>query len=181
MTRLAPPSRDDLAPETAALLDLASSPDGEPLGTIAVLAHRPQLVGPFLGWAAALALEGTLPKREHELLALRASFRCGSAFEWGEHVGYGRQAGLSDDDIARVATGEGWEGSDAALIRAVDELVGGCAISDETWSALAGAFDAAALVEIVYVVGQYTMLSMVANGLGVPSVAGAPPLPVSPR
>jgi alkylhydroperoxidase family enzyme len=178
--RLTPPAREVLAPGVSDLLALASSTDGEPLGTIAVLAHRPQLVGPFLGWAAALALEGALDHRHHELLALRAAYRCHSAFEWGEHVGYGRQAGLTDDDIGRIAAGAdapGWDDAERALLRAVDELVDGCDISDKTWAALRDEFEPAALVEIPVVVGQYTMLSMVANGLGVPPVKGSEDLP----
>ncbi|MHB8463431.1 MAG: carboxymuconolactone decarboxylase family protein [Acidimicrobiales bacterium] len=186
MARLDPPPRSTLDKDVDDLLTLASSADGEPLGTIAVLAHRPQLLGPFLGWAAALALSGTLSKRDHEILALRASYRCGSSFEWGEHAEYGRQAGLSPDELSQLGQegasergtgGGGWTAAETALIRAADELVGGHALSDETWTELARHFDAAALVEVPFVIGQYTMLSMVANGLGVPSVPGSMPLP----
>ena len=42
---------------------------------------------------------------------------------------------------------------------------------------LAANYDAAALVEIVFVVGHYTMLSMVANSVGVPPEPGWSPLP----
>jgi hypothetical protein len=47
--RLSPPPLEDLDQATAELLELASGPDGTPLLTIAVLAHHPPLVGPFLG------------------------------------------------------------------------------------------------------------------------------------
>jgi 4-carboxymuconolactone decarboxylase len=176
--RVRPPT--PVAPEINELLALASSADGEPLGTVAVLAHRPALVGPFLGWAAALALEGSLDHRDHELLALRAAYCSRSPFEWGEHVGYARNAGLSGEEIARVAAGSdapGWTAAETALLAAVDELINEQAISDATWSALADHYDDASLVEIPFVVGQYTMLSMVANALKVPPVPGSPGLP----
>jgi alkylhydroperoxidase family enzyme len=165
MARLDPPTAVD--DTTRDLLALASAPDGTPLPTIAVLAHSPRLVGPFLGWAAALALEGALPARAHEIVALRAAFRCGSDFEWTEHTAYARQAGLTDDEIARVAgDAAAWEGPDAILLEAVDSLVADHRISDALWVSLRAAYGPAELVELCYVTGQYTMLSMVANGLG---------------
>lgn len=163
---------EHLSTETAELLDLASTASGHTPGTISALAHQPELLGPFLGWAAALALNGSLPRRDHELLALRTAANCRSAFEWDEHVGFARAVGMTDDEIDMVKTGPEdprWARDEAALLRAADELVAGCAISDRTWAQLVARYDAAALVEIPFVVGQYTMLSMVANGLAIPS------------
>ena len=40
---------------------------------------------------------------------------------------------------------------------------------DATWAELGAHYDAPALVEILFVVGQYTMLSMVANAAGIPA------------
>jgi alkylhydroperoxidase family enzyme len=180
MRRVEPPPPDSLTKPVADLLALAVGPDGQPLGTIEVLAHCPALLGPFLGWAAALALQGTLSHRDHEILALRASHRCQSAFEWSEHVGYGRQAGLTDEEIARLAqptaasgAADGWSEAEEALIAAADALIDDHDIDDATWTALSSHYGPAALVELVYVVGQYTMLSMVANGLRIPAVSGS--------
>ena len=145
------------------------------------IAHHPRLLEPFLGFAAALA-RGELPRRESELLALRAAWNCRSEFEWGHHVLYARDAGLSDDEIAAVAEGPaapGWSGDDRALLTAADELHAQRGLSDATWSALAGSWSAAQLVEIPFVVGQYTMLSMVAGALAVPLEDGLPLLPGS--
>lgn len=174
--RVRAPDPSTISAETAELLALTVR-DGLPAGTMAVLAHRPKLLGPFLGWAAALALEGGLPARHHELLALRTARRCRSAFEWEEHAAYAAAAGLTVEEIERVGAqsdSEQWDSQEAALLRAADELIAEATISDGTWAVLAEQFDPAALVEIVYVVGQYTMLSMVANALGVPRAARSP-------
>jgi alkylhydroperoxidase family enzyme len=168
MTRLAGPNPTHLSEATAELLTLASDSDGEPLLTVAVLAHNPPLLGPFLGWAAALALEGSLPKRVHELLALRTAVRCGSEFEFREHAGYAAAAGLTAVEIERTRVGpdaEGWNEMERLLMRAADELHDSNTMGADTWVALARDYDATALVEILYVVGQYTMLSMVANAV----------------
>jgi 4-carboxymuconolactone decarboxylase len=178
--RIPPPAPRELRADVAELLSLTAPPGREPPGTMAVLARQPDLLSPFLGWAAALALNGALPKRDHELLALRVAWNCRSAFEWGEHVEYARAAGLDDGEVARVPGGagaEGWAAHEAALLRAADELHAGCSIADATWDVLAVHYEMPALVEVPFVIGQYTMLSMVANGLDVEAEPGSDPLP----
>ena len=166
--RVSVPGAHELAGDVAELLALTAQPGREPPATMGVLARQPALLGPFLGWAAALALHGVLSHRDHELLALRVASRCGSEFEWVEHVEYARAASLSDDEIAHVAgpADERWSPAEQALLRATDELLDGWDVTDATWKVLAAHFEPAALVELLFVVGQYTMLSMVANAAG---------------
>ena len=87
------------------------------------------------------------------------------------HVRYALDAGLSQCEIDQLGGGqplESWDDEDAALIRAADELHDRQDITEDTWHRLALSWDEAQLVEIPFVVGQYTMLSMVAKSTGVP-------------
>ena len=168
MSRLPVPAPGDLRDDAAGLVAAIAAPGREAPTTMAVLAYQPDLLSPFLGWAAALALAGVLPKRDHELLALRASHNCGSSFEWVEHAEYARQAGMSDAEIDAIAGPlDAWSGVERALLATADELHSTSTVSDATWSVLAAHYDRAALVEILLVVGQYTMLSMFANAAGI--------------
>jgi alkylhydroperoxidase family enzyme len=137
-----------------------------------VIAHHPTFLSPYLVWAKAVALDGVLPRRDAELVALRTAFRCRSEFEWGVHAASAvARAGVTSDEVARVAAGPdapGWAPRETALIRAADELRDDHAIGDATWAALAEWYDDAARLEIAFVAGHYTMLSMVANTAGVP-------------
>jgi len=197
--RLTPLKRSEWSDRTSALLDSLSGsmreiegehasedPDGDASGTVNIvrtIAHHEGLLGPFLGFAAALALEGVLSRRVSELLALRAIWHCRSAFEWGHHVVFARAAGLTDEEIQRIPVGPDhpdWSHEDRLLLRAADELCARQDLSEETWSALRQTHTDAQLVEIPFVVGQYTMLSMVANATGVPVEEGLEPLPVAP-
>ena len=56
---------------------------------------------------------------------------------------------------------------DAAMVRAVDELVGEGAIADSTWTALAGELDEQQLMDLVFTVGAYELLAMAFNTFGV--------------
>lgn len=150
-----------------------------PPNIVFTLAHLPHLLAPFLGFASALATRGRLSRRNAEILALRASWNCRSAFEWGQHAEYARDAGLSGAEIAAVRAGPAdpaWSVEERTLLQAADELHTHRCIGDQTWAALARRHSEAQLVEIPLVVGHYTMLSMVARSTGVPLEPGLPPL-----
>ncbi len=167
--RIPAPAASELRADGAQLPPLTAQPGREPARTMAILARQPDLLAPFLSWAAALALNGVLSHRDHELLALRVASNCDSSFEWVEHAEYARAAGLTHDEIAAVAKpvdDARWSAAEAALLRAADELHASADVTDATWSDLAEHFELPALVELLFVVGQYTMLSMVANAAG---------------
>ena len=158
--------------------DVSAAP--KTLNILRTIAHLPKLLGPFLGFATTLTQAGVLTRRDSELLALRTAWNCQSNFEWGHHVVYARAAGLSEDEIERIAvegpTGD-WSAADRHLLQAADQLHVHQQIDDEIWTALSGCHSEAQLVEIPFVVGQYTMLSMVANSTGVELEDGFPALP----
>ena len=148
---------------------------GARLAILGTLALDEPLLAPFLGWAAALAGRGALARRDSELLALRAAHLSRSAYEWAHHAEYARAAGLSDVEIARVASGAEaaeWSERDRLLLRAAGELHAEQRLGDDTWRELRACFNDAQLVEIPLVVGHYTMLSMLANATGVPLEPG---------
>jgi 4-carboxymuconolactone decarboxylase len=155
--------------------------DAKPLHLPSVIARHPTFLPPYLAWAKAIALHGVLGHRDNALLALRTALRCDSEFEWGVHAATAVARGdLDAEEIERIAAGPdapGWSAREAALLRAVDDLHECHTVGEDTWVALAGAYDAAALMEIVFVVGHYTMLSMVANSVGAPPEPGWSPLP----
>jgi hypothetical protein len=148
-----------------------------------VIAIHPTFLPPYMTWAKAVALTGVLERRDNALLALRTGYRCDSEFEWGVHAETAvLRAGLTADEVARVAAGPdapGWSRHDAALLRAADELQDAHTITDATWQELGQYFTPDALLEIAFVCGHYTMLSMVANTVGVQPEEQWEPLPTS--
>jgi hypothetical protein len=81
-----------------------------------------------------------------------------------------RGAGFSDADIERIAEGPhaaGWSAIDAAMLRAVDELVADAEITDATWQELAGELDRHQLMDLVFTVGAYDLLAMAFKSFGV--------------
>src|SRR4029078_5438639 len=103
----------------------------------------------------------------HEMLPLRGAHNCASSYELWEHAAYARAAGVTEADIAGTTTNDHpWNDRDALLVRAADELDALSTLEEPTVDALRREFDASQVVEILFVVGQYTMLSLVANAAG---------------
>ncbi len=155
-----------------------------PPNVLYTIAHHPALLPPFLAFSATLAVRGVLPRRDSEILALRAAWNCRSPFEWGHHVEYARAAGLSTEQVEAVTEGPdaaAWNAHERLLLRAADELHARQDLSEPLFASLSEHWSPAQLVEIVFVVGHYTMLSMVANATGVPVETRLPPLPVRDR
>jgi len=175
-SRIPPSDASQWAEETQAILGNAtpaaeSADGGGPPNILYTIAHHPNLLPAFLEFTAALALRGVLPRRDAEILALRAAWNCRSAFEWGHHVEYGLAHGLTEAEIEAIASGPDhpdWRDRDRVLLRTADALHAHQTLTDEAFAALRQRFDTAEIVEIVFVVGNYTMLSMVANATGVP-------------
>jgi len=145
------------------------------------LAHHPKLLKRWLVFGNHILSKSSLSPRDRELAILRIGWLCRAEYEWGLHVPIGEKAGLSREEIHRITSGlqaEGWSASERAILTAVDELHGDAFISDRTWSELVSHFDTTQVVDLVFTVGQYALVSMALNTLGVQldeRLSGFPP------
>jgi alkylhydroperoxidase family enzyme len=170
--RLAPLPENEWNPEARGLLErLRPGGKGPVFHIFATLARHPDLLKRWLVFGTHVLVQSTLPAREREILILRIGWRCRSEYEWAQHRVIGREAGLTDAEIERIADGPaapGWSALDATLLRAADELHDDACLSDATWRALAAHYDERQLLDLLFTVGQYTLVSMLLNSLGVP-------------
>ncbi len=60
-----------------------------------------------------------------------------------------------------------WSEVDRTLLAAVDELHDDQCITDSTWAALTTSWNEQQLLDLVFTVGQYTLVSMALNSCGV--------------
>jgi alkylhydroperoxidase family enzyme len=167
--RLAPLRDADLDDEGREFLQRASR-EGQVLNIYRTLAAHPKLLKRWGVFGTHVLYKSTLPARERELLILRTGWLCRSEYEWGQHVIIAKGCGVTDEEIERVKEGpeaDGWASLDAALLRAADELHNDAFISDATWQALSERFDTRQLIDVIFAVGQYHIVSMALNSLGV--------------
>ena len=168
--RVAPLRDDELDDETRALLAPITVAGGA-ANIFRTLAREPAALRGFLAWGGyVLSRRNGLPERERELAILRVGYLSKSGYEWAQHVRIGLAAGLTEAEVRRVKLGpdaSGWNEADRALLRAVDELHADRAIRDATWEELGRSFDDRQRMVIVFVIAQYSQVSMILNALGV--------------
>lgn len=141
-----------------------------PLNIFTTLARNPELFESWIGLGSRLLLGGALDARVRELAILRTAHHGSCAYEWSHHLRIGRDAGLSDAEIAALAgplDGHPWSPRDRMVVAAADELHATSTIGDALWAELAGRFDERELIELVLLIGHYQMLAYALNALRV--------------
>ena len=124
----------------------------------------------WLPFANHVLFKQTLTPRDREILILRIGWLCRAPYEWTQHVQIGLRAGISEAEVDRIADGPdapGWSEQEAALVRAADELHADCCLSDATWNTLVKHYTTEQMVDVVFTVGQYNLVSMALNTFGV--------------
>ena len=175
-------------PRLAPLTDAEIDPEvrerfgkGPMLNIFRTLAHHPKLMKRWLVFGNHVLAHSSLAPREREIAILRIGWLCRAGYEWGQHVVIARQSGVTDAEIERIADGPdaaAWSDADRALLRAVDELRADAFITDATWAALGKHFTKEQVLDLIFAVGQYQLVSMALNSLGVqPDSADLPTLP----
>jgi AhpD family alkylhydroperoxidase len=169
--RIPPLPRGTLSDDVRAALQGWLRPDATEVPTpLDTLARHPDLARSFLTFNRHLLFKSTLPPRTRELLVLRTAVICGCAFEREQHEIIARREGVDDEAIVRTTEGPdapGWSPDDAALVRAVDELLSKWTVTESTWDQLAAVFDDRQLMDVVFTVGAYALLAMSFNAFGV--------------
>ena len=140
------------------------------LNALGTLARHPALTRAFNTFNGHVQFATTLSPRQRELLVLRVAERRHCTYEWAQHVVLAGDAGLSAEEIARVADGPAspeWSALERAMLTAADELVDEASVSDATWAALARELDQQQLMDLVFTVGAYELLAMAFRAFGV--------------
>jgi alkylhydroperoxidase family enzyme len=171
--RIAPVAKQSWTPEQEALLRPLEQA-GRLYNIFATLANHPPLYRDWLTFARYILSRSTLPARDREIVILRIGWLCQAEYEWAQHVRIGRDAGLTDEDFRRIAAGPEAESNahEQALLRATDELHCDARISDETWNRLARSYSTQQLMDLVFTVGQYNLVSMALKTFDVELDAG---------
>jgi 4-carboxymuconolactone decarboxylase len=171
VTPISPPYEPDLEAELNKWM-----PPGaplEPLMLFRTLFRNRDLANAMLPLGSLLlSKRAGITIREREVVIDRVAARCGCEYEWGVHaVAFGERAGLTTQQISATVVGDAdavWTVKDALLIRMVDELHDGSAISDDLWGLLAAEWSASQQLVLMALAGWYHLIAYIANGARVP-------------
>lgn len=144
--------------------------DGRDLNIFRVLMNHPKLARRWTVFAGHVLQKQTVPLRERELLKLRIGWLNQAEYEWTQHVEIAKRGGITEAEIERIkyGPGAGWSAHEAALLQAADDLFENSVVSDQTRAALSANYSTEQMMDAVFTIGQYNLVSWVLNSFGVP-------------
>lgn len=179
MSRLPDLRYEDMTAEQQRVHDeIAAGPRGTVEGPLRVWLHVPKLATHAQKLGAHARFQSLLPPPLSELAILVTAATWRSDFEWYAHARLAREAGIGDSVIEAIRVGEEPELADdkARAVYAVSrELHRTRALTDETYATAEGMLGREALVDLVGILGYYTLVSMTLNTFRVPTPDGSRP------
>ncbi|OMC38776.1 carboxymuconolactone decarboxylase [Mycobacterium sp. GA-1841] len=182
MTRIEPLAPKDFPPEMRDALAALRPPNPrhqpmpttdrpKALNVLGAMAHHPALAQAYFTFNGHLLSGTTLSERHRELLVMRVAALRKCGYEWAQHLFVARDAGLTDEEIGRIAYGPEapfWDKLEAGMLWAVDELVHDGSISDQTWQTLTSELDTKQVLDLIFTVSGYDALARMLNSLQLP-------------
>lgn len=169
--RIAPVARENADPRSEAEFKRIESLGGYVPNMHLTFGANPDLYAAWLPFAVHVMPNSSLDARTRQLLILGTSLAWKASYPWSHHakISQALQA-LTADEIAQVESGPGhpaWNETEAALLRACTETRNDGRISDDTWSQLAAVYGRSELLDIVFTIGQYSLIATALNSLDV--------------
>jgi alkylhydroperoxidase family enzyme len=166
--RVPPLSDAEMSEEQRELL--ARRGNAPVLNIFRTLVRHTDLYRAFMKFGAHILGTNTIDPRKREILILRVGHLCKCPYELHQHTAIGKRCGLTELELERIAEGPtapGWTPLESAMLQATDELHKEQRVSDATWKALSAELNEKQLIDLVFTVGQYTMVSMALSTFGV--------------
>ena len=171
--RLPPISPAQLTADQQAVVDeMTAGPRGAVIGPFVATLRSPELTRRLQRLGEYIRYNAALPEKLRELAILLTAREWKQGFEWDVHAPLAAQAGLSDAVIAAIARGHAPSsmGPEELLVYSVfTELHRTRAVTDATYGAACREFGEQGVVDLVALIGYYTMLAMIMNVAQTPS------------
>jgi len=158
--------------------DIVAGPRGEVVGPLGVWLWRPELADRAQRLGAYARYGTSLPPVLSELAILVVARTWGSEFEWLVHKPIALAAGVSPDAVEAIRTGRTPLLPDPAQ----SAVYGFCAallrdhqVDDALYAGAVGALGEEGVVDLVGILGYYSLISMTINAFRVPPPEGAKP------
>ena len=164
MARIPYPEREDLGDKQREALDALP-----PLNVFRMLSHAQTAFRPYLRFGGALLADLELGAVERELAILRTARLIEAEYEWIQHVSIGRAVGVTDEQLLALDAGdvehEAFSEPERAVLRFTTQLVQQPRPDDGVFDELRAQFPDRQIVELILVVGAYTMLGRMMTAL----------------
>lgn len=137
------------------------------------MGHVPRAMQAYMRQGTALWNAGDLTTRERELAILSVARTVRARYEWHQHVELGREAGITDEELAAIARGDDcvFPEREQAILRYAGAVAAGN-VTDPLFEAAAEVTDTKTVVGLTMLAGHYLMTARVLDSLSVPIDGG---------
>ncbi len=173
MARVPYVSRDDLPPDKRHVYDSIRRirhGAGGLARSFRALLNSPDAAGAVGALGDYIVLESPLDPGLREVAILCVGYELDNPYVWAHHEGGARKAGVSEEVITAIKDGTpptGLPAKEAVIAQATKELVVERTMTDPTFQAVLQLLGVQHTVDLVVVVGFYSMLSGAIKALGV--------------
>ncbi|MGI9417959.1 MAG: carboxymuconolactone decarboxylase family protein [Geminicoccaceae bacterium] len=179
MSRLPDLAYDQMSDEQKRIHDeIASGPRGAVVGPLKVWLHSPALADRAQKLGAHARYHSSLPPHLSELAILTTGSIWQADFEWYAHVGPAREAGISEAVIEAIRTGAEPPFEDEAsrvVHQVAREVHESRRLSAESYANARNTLGEQGLVDLIGILGYYTLISMTLNVFEVETPDGSAP------
>ena len=184
MARLPYISREDLPPDKHNIYDRiaqtrggAGTP-GEVPRAYQLLLNSPDAAGAVASLGEHVRFKSPLDPVIRETAILSTARQLNSQYEWAHHEPIARQVGVRDQVIESIRSGRapmGLPAKEGVFAQAAKELVDKGSLTERTFQAILHLLGPEHTVDLIVLVGYYTMLGRTLDALGIELEAGMEP------
>ena len=170
MKRFRTIDRDELSPDKQAVYDQIVATRGSMLNVFGVLFNNPDAAEAASRLGEYLRYRSSLDPRVREILILSTAKELNVEYEWAHHELAARKVGLSDVTIEAIRSGRAPMGippKEGVFAQAARELVRDSRLADRTYQAVEHLLSPMQLIDLIVLVGYYSMLAKVLKTLDV--------------
>jgi 4-carboxymuconolactone decarboxylase len=160
------PAEKMTAEQKAVAAEIAAGPRGKVEGPYWPILRSPGFARCVQKVGAYFRYECALDRRLNEMTVLLASRSWTQQFEWDVHILQALGAGLKAEVAQAIAEGrrpDAMAEDEAILYDFTAELLANKGVSDATYAKAVGQFGEGGIIDILGIVGYYSMLAMIMN------------------
>ena len=173
-------STEGLSAEARAAFDSIAATRRRVGGPFAQLMHAPEVAQRLAHLGAYLRFESILPEDHREIAIITAAREADCGYEWAAHVRLARELGVREEAIEIIAGGgalDGLSDEEELIVRYGRQLLTDHSLEDATFEAALQRYGEQGVMELTTLLGYYTMVASVLNGMAVQAPADAHQLP----
>ena len=177
MSRIPELALDKLSPEQRRVHDaIVAGPRGQVAAPLKVWLNNPGLADPAQALGAYCRYGTKLPPNLRELAVLIVGAHWRAGFEWAVHAPLAVEAGIDPGVVEKIRTGAAphFEREDEqAVYEFVTELLTTRRVPPPVWDRALSILGQGDLIDIVGILGYYTLICLTIDAFEVPAPAGA--------